>query len=73
MLHQLAMSDAALAVAFVGTCYDQSRLAEYFSISSVTASPGDIGLTAIHSMALIDAAIDAENADVVAERLAEVA
>jgi glycosyltransferase involved in cell wall biosynthesis len=41
----------ALAVEFVGTCYDQSRLAEYFSISNVTVSPGDIGLTAIHSMA----------------------
>jgi glycosyltransferase involved in cell wall biosynthesis len=37
-------------VEFVGTCYDQSQLAEYFSISNVTVSPGDIGLTAIHSM-----------------------
>jgi glycosyltransferase involved in cell wall biosynthesis len=35
---------------FVGTCYDQNRLAEYFSISNVTVSPGYIGLTAIHSM-----------------------
>jgi glycosyltransferase involved in cell wall biosynthesis len=39
-----------LGVEFVGACYDESRLAEYFSISNVTASPGDIGLTAIHSM-----------------------
>lgn len=39
-----------LGVEFVGTCYDESRLAEYFSISNVTVSPGDIGLTAIHSM-----------------------
>ena len=39
-----------LGVEFVGACYDESRLAEYFSISNVTVSPGDIGLTAIHSM-----------------------
>jgi glycosyltransferase involved in cell wall biosynthesis len=39
-----------LGVEFVGACYDENRLAEYFSISNVTVSPGDIGLTAIHSM-----------------------
>ncbi len=42
--------ELGLGIAFVGACYDESRLAEYFSISNVTVSPGDIGLTAIHSM-----------------------
>lgn len=39
-----------LTVAFTGACYDEARLAEYFGISNVTVSPGDIGLTAMHSM-----------------------
>jgi len=39
-----------LGMEIVGACYDENRLAEYFSISNVTVSPGDIGLTAIHSM-----------------------
>jgi glycosyltransferase involved in cell wall biosynthesis len=39
-----------LSMEFVGACYNESRLAEYFSIANVTVSPGDIGLTAVHSM-----------------------
>jgi glycosyltransferase involved in cell wall biosynthesis len=39
-----------LTVAFTGACYDEARLAEYFGISNVTVSPGDVGLTAMHSM-----------------------
>jgi glycosyltransferase involved in cell wall biosynthesis len=48
-LEELART-LGLSVEFIGACYDESRLAEYFGISNVTVSPGDIGLTAIHSM-----------------------
>ena len=37
--------------AFVGACYDERRLAALFSCSNVTVSPGNIGLTCMHSLA----------------------
>jgi glycosyltransferase involved in cell wall biosynthesis len=48
-LEELARA-LGLGVEFIGACYDENRLAEYFSISNVTVTPGDIGLTAMHSM-----------------------
>lgn len=35
---------------FYGPCYDEQQIAPLFYYSSLTISPGDIGLTAIHSM-----------------------
>lgn len=35
---------------FYGPCYDEKRLGELFYNSAVTVSPGNIGLTAIHSL-----------------------
>lgn len=37
-------------VAFVGTCYDENMLALYFSCANVTVSPGNVGLTCMHSL-----------------------
>lgn len=36
---------------FLGACYDERRLAELFSIANVTVSPGNVGLTCMHSLA----------------------
>jgi glycosyltransferase involved in cell wall biosynthesis len=36
--------------AFVGTCYEESRLAAYFLAANVTVSPGNVGLTCMHSL-----------------------
>jgi len=38
-------------VEFVGSVYEQTKLAPYFNDSVVSVSPGYIGLSAIHSMA----------------------
>jgi len=35
---------------FVGACYDETKLGRFISLSTVTVSPGFVGLTAIHSM-----------------------
>lgn len=48
-LEQLA-KDCKVPAAFVGACYDESTLAQYFACANVTVSPGNIGLTCIHSM-----------------------
>jgi len=37
-------------VAFVGACYDEPGLARYFACACVTVSPGEVGLTCMHSM-----------------------
>lgn len=46
-----ALADAAsLKAAFVGACYDEARTAAYFLAASVTVSPGNVGLTCMHSL-----------------------
>ena len=35
---------------FIGSIYDEKKLSKYFYASSLTVSPGNIGLTAIHSL-----------------------
>jgi glycosyltransferase involved in cell wall biosynthesis len=40
-----------LAVNFYGACYDEARLAELIMSANVTVSPGQIGLTVMHSLA----------------------
>ena len=37
-------------VVFVGACYDEPGLARYFACACVTASPGEVGLTCMHSL-----------------------
>jgi hypothetical protein len=37
-------------VHFEGACYDEHRIAELISASTVTVAPGKVGLTAMHSM-----------------------
>jgi 1,2-diacylglycerol 3-alpha-glucosyltransferase len=49
-LTQLARQEKVHAE-FVGACYDERRLAELFSIANVTVSPGNVGLTCMHSLA----------------------
>ncbi len=49
-LTELARQAKVNAV-FVGACYDEQRLAELFSIANVTVSPGNVGLTCMHSLA----------------------
>jgi 1,2-diacylglycerol 3-alpha-glucosyltransferase len=48
-LERLA-AEYAVAVAFVGSCYDEVTLARYFACATVTVSPGNVGLTCVHSM-----------------------
>lgn len=40
----------SLAVQFVGECYDEALLAQYFVAADFCVSPGNVGLTAIHSL-----------------------
>lgn len=49
-LASLAQQEGVKAV-FVGACYDERRLAELFSIANATVSPGNVGLTCMHSLA----------------------
>lgn len=49
-LTALAGSEGVHA-AFVGACYDERRLAALFSCANVTVSPGNVGLTCMHSLA----------------------
>lgn len=48
-LERLA-AECGVAAAFVGPCYDESTLARYFACANVTVSPGNVGLTCMHSM-----------------------
>jgi glycosyltransferase involved in cell wall biosynthesis len=48
-LERLA-AECAVAVVFVGSCYDEAMLARYFACANVTVSPGNVGLTCMHSM-----------------------
>lgn len=43
-------SSHRLKVAFVGACYDETELAKYFLAANVTVSPGNVGLTCVHSL-----------------------
>jgi glycosyltransferase involved in cell wall biosynthesis len=48
-LEQLAASEG-VHVVFVGACYDERQLAALYACASVTGSPGEIGLTCMHSL-----------------------
>src|SRR5581483_8267639 len=48
-LQTLARSEG-VNVAFAGACYDEPQLARYFACACVTASPGEVGLTCMHSL-----------------------
>jgi glycosyltransferase involved in cell wall biosynthesis len=48
-LESLARSEN-VKVVFAGACYDEPGLARYFACASVTASPGEVGLTCMHSL-----------------------
>lgn len=48
-LTQLAKT-SGLAVHFYGPCYDEHKLSELIMSANVTVAPGQIGLTAIHSL-----------------------
>lgn len=49
-LQQLA-HDRNLKVHFFGACYEEERLAELIMSANLTVSPGQVGLTAMHSLA----------------------
>jgi glycosyltransferase involved in cell wall biosynthesis len=49
-LEAQAKSEGVRAV-FVGACYDEQQVARYFACANVTVSPGDVGLTCMHSLA----------------------
>lgn len=40
-----------LSVHFFGACYEETRLAELIMSANLTVSPGQVGLTAMHSLA----------------------
>lgn len=44
-------AEAGVNATFYGECYDEQVLGEFFSGASVTVSPGNVGLTAMHSLA----------------------
>jgi glycosyltransferase involved in cell wall biosynthesis len=48
-LTQLAKT-SGLAVHFYGPCYDEHKLSELIMSANVTVAPGQVGLTAIHSL-----------------------
>lgn len=48
-LQSLARSES-VNVVFVGACYDEPGLARYFACACVTVSPGEVGLTCMHSL-----------------------
>ena len=48
-LQSLSRSEA-VNVVFAGACYDEPGLARYFACACVTASPGEVGLTCMHSL-----------------------
>ena len=43
--------ELGLTVNFYGACYDEARLAELIMSANVTVSPGQVGLTVMHSLA----------------------
>lgn len=43
-------SAAAVKAFFAGACYDEQQLAAYFLAANVTVSPGNVGLTCMHSL-----------------------
>jgi glycosyltransferase involved in cell wall biosynthesis len=43
-------ADSGVKAVFVGGCYDEPRLAGYFLAANVTVSPGNVGLTCMHSL-----------------------
>jgi len=48
-LQDLARAEG-VNVVFAGACYDEPGLARYFACAAVTVSPGDVGLTCMHSL-----------------------
>jgi 1,2-diacylglycerol 3-alpha-glucosyltransferase len=48
-LESLSRSES-VRVVFAGACYDEPDLARYFACATVTAMPGEVGLTCMHSL-----------------------
>jgi glycosyltransferase involved in cell wall biosynthesis len=48
-LQTLSLTES-VNVVFAGACYDEPGLARYFACATVTASPGEVGLTCMHSL-----------------------
>jgi glycosyltransferase involved in cell wall biosynthesis len=48
-LQSLSLSEG-VNVVFAGACYDEPGLARFFACAAVTASPGEVGLTCMHSL-----------------------
>lgn len=48
--HQVKEKGLTDKVWFYGACYDESRLGEFFHNAAVCISPGNVGLTSIHSL-----------------------
>jgi 1,2-diacylglycerol 3-alpha-glucosyltransferase len=61
-LETQARNEGVRAV-FVGACYDEQQMARYFACANVTASPGDVGLTCMHSLAYGTPVITHDDAD----------
>jgi glycosyltransferase involved in cell wall biosynthesis len=49
-LEALAVTEGVKAV-FIGECYDETELSRLFACANVTVSPGNVGLTCMHSLA----------------------
>jgi len=45
-----AAHSESVNVVFAGACYDEPGLARYFALACVTAMPGEVGLTCMHSL-----------------------
>ena len=43
-------TDESVPTKFVGSCYEESRMSSLFTCASVTVSPGNVGLTCMHSL-----------------------
>ena len=50
ILNLIDQNGLQLNVKMVGACYDEELLASYFHASDICVSPGEVGLTGIHSM-----------------------
>ncbi|MEI6139019.1 MAG: glycosyltransferase family 4 protein [Mariniphaga sp.] len=50
LIYQVNKNDLTSFVNFYGSCYDNSKLAELIYNADLCVSPGNVGLTAIHSL-----------------------
>jgi len=59
--HQAKSAGINAATHFAGECYDERRLGEIFMASDLCASPGPVGLVAMHSLAYGTPVLACEN------------